>query len=263
MYNSIKSNNIVKQCIKKNKNYIQYDNLLYFLNRFLAQNYSWFILLLGVITALYYCKIEYWITLLIILLSKIIYDVDIFTNIEYKNGNLQECKMYTSKLSDSQIVEKEISSLKEYINSLSLSPRVYKVFSLYINQGNSPSTTTLKNVSVGIMKYKKSGFVEVDIPTTIQERERELEEYLFNHQYTLIELPKTRSVWVNFKLRSDFSLIYAMKKFYSSLKTKLNTLIEVQSNMERFNKFIILEIHTDDEINFHLPVENLEYFNIN
>jgi hypothetical protein len=226
-------------------------------------NYTWFILLLALITAVYYGKVEYWVTILIILLSKIIYDIDIFTKIEYKNGNIQECKMYAAKLSDSQSVEKEINSLKEYINYLNLSPRLYKVFSLYINQGKSTSTTTLKNVSVGVIKYKKSGFVELDIPTTIQERERELEEYLFNHQYNLIKLPKTRSVWVNFKLRSDFSLIYAMKKFYSSLKTKLNTLIEIQSNMERFNTFIILEIHTNDEINFHLPVENLEYFNIN
>jgi hypothetical protein len=56
-----------------------------------------------------------------------------------------------------------------------------------------------------------------------------------------------------------------MKRFYSKLKEKINRkeLIEVQSNMERLKIFVILEIHTDEEINFHLPVENLENFNLN
>ena len=226
-------------------------------------NYSWFILLLGLMTAVYYGRIEYWVTVAIILLTKIIYDMDIFTKTEFKNGNIQECRLYSKQfLGALSGVEKEIHSFKDLISKYGLSKRIYKVFALYTNQGDSPLNSSLKNVSLGIMKYKKSGFGEIEVPSNTIEKEKDLEEYLFNHQYNMIDIPRTRSIWVNFRLRSDFSLISAMKKFYSKLKEKINKkeLVEVQSNMERYRTFIILEIYTDDEINFHLPLENLEKF---
>jgi hypothetical protein len=227
-------------------------------------NYSWIILLLSIIISFAYDYRTISYSLILILFSKIVYDINFFTIVEFKSGNIQESKlyykMYTGKLAN---ISNEVASLKDILKQFKLTgEKVYRVFVCYIHAVEG-TEKMFKNAFTGIMRYKKTGFIEVNVPEAVTKREAELEEYLFEHQFNITELPKTKSIWSNFNLHSEFSVFNVMKKYYNKLNAKISKTGfpgEMNRQIEEFKTFEIMEIYSENDINFHLPIENLGEF---
>jgi hypothetical protein len=223
-------------------------------------NYSWFILLIAILYTIYYGYRSIYTSLILILITKIIHDINILSGVELKNGIIQESKIfykeYKNKLAD---IHTEVSRLKDLLKEHGLGKeKVYRVFALYIHAING-NEKIFKNAYIGIMRYKKTGYIEVNVPQKIIQKETELEESLFEHQFMLTEFPKTRSIWSHFNLRSEFSVFNVIKKYYTKLNQKISKTglpAEVTREIELSKTFIILEIYSENDINFHIPVEN-------
>jgi hypothetical protein len=226
-------------------------------------NYSWYIILLGILISYIYEYTPIYTSLILILITKVVYDINIFSSVEFKNGNIQECKVYYEEYKGNLAdIQEKVNELKNLIRHFQLSKeKVYRVFTLYVLSVNGPEKI-FKNVYVGIMRYKKTGYIEVNIPKETLDKEIKLEEYLFENRYCLVELPKTKSIWSNFILRSEFSIFNILKKYYNKLNKKIQTGLpeELNKEIELSKSFIIMEIYSDSDINFHIPIDNLTLF---
>jgi hypothetical protein len=230
-------------------------------------NYSWFILLFTIFTLLSwwnYKPITY--SILLILITKIIYDINLFSSVSFKNGIIQESKLYYKPYKgDLSTIYSAIESNKALLSQFKLTQeKIYRSFALYVHSVEG-SIKVFKYAYTGIMRFKKTGYIEVNVPKEVVIRENQLEEYLFENQYNLAEVGKTKSIWSNFNLRSEFSVFNVVKKYYNKLSEKISKTdipSEMAGEVVLHKVFPIMEIYSDSDVNFHIPVENLLQFNL-
>jgi hypothetical protein len=229
-------------------------------------NYSWFIILIAILISIIWNYKSATYSLILILITKIIYDINLFSSADFKNGNIQENKLYYKQYKGNLAdIYNEIIELKILLKRFGLlKEKVYRVCALYIHSVVG-SEKVFKNAYLGIMRYKKTGYIEVNVPQQVMDRERGLEEYLFENQYNLVELPKTKSIWSSFDLRSEFSVYNVVNRYYSYLNDKISKSglpIEVNHEIEASGSFVIMELYSDNDVNFHIPIDNLNNFRI-
>jgi len=124
---------------------------------------------------------------------------------------------------------------------------MYSVFGIYYDSPDKIEDPTKCRCVFGLIRRYKG---ETD-------DNKELIDYLKEHEFEVAHLPNTVSVSGNFPMINSLSIFLGVKKFYSALKENFKDTDFCKSYDIDENKFkLSVEIYGNNKIEFYIPLKN-------
>ena len=194
----------------------------------------------------------FWIGLiaLCIVIYKLLDMFGIIRNIIIYKGSFGDGIVFTKDYYGSyNNLQQAFNEAKKLISTYQL--KDFSIIGIYYDKADSPDQNKLRS-SIGIYKQNR-GF-----PDKVPE---EFERYCQNNEYNKNELPNTSSLYASWDYFNTFTLITGIKKFKSTLYSKLKDpsfkrLFKVDENKVK----VIVEVYKEKEVNFYVPLLNVDKF---
>ena len=194
----------------------------------------------------------FWIGLiaLCIVIYKVLDMFGIIRNIIIYKGSFGDGIVFTKDYYGSyNNLQQAFNEAKKLISTYQL--KDFSIIGIYYDKADSPDQNKLRS-SIGIYKQNR-GF-----PDKVPE---EFERYCQNNEYNKNELPNTSSLYASWDYFNTFTLITGIKKFKSTLYSKLKDpsfkrLFKVDENKVK----VIVEVYKEKEVNFYVPLPNVDKF---
>ena len=194
----------------------------------------------------------FWIGLiaLCIVIYKVLDMFGIIRNIIFYKGSFGDGIVFTKDYYGSyNNLQQAFNEAKKLISTYQL--KDFLIIGIYYDKADSPDQNKLRS-SIGIYKQNR-GF-----PDKVPE---EFERYCQNNEYNKNELPNTSSLYASWDYFNTFTLITGIKKFKSTLYSKLKDpsfkrLFKVDENKVK----VIVEVYKEKEVNFYVPLLNVDKF---
>ena len=194
----------------------------------------------------------FWIGLiaLCIVIYKVLDMFGIIRNIIFYKGSFGDGIVFTKDYYGSyNNLQQAFNEAKKLISTYQL--KDFSIIGIYYDKADSPDQNKLRS-SIGIYKQNR-GF-----PDKVPE---EFERYCQNNEYNKNELPNTSSLYASWDYFNTFTLITGIKKFKSTLYSKLKDpsfkrLFKVDENKVK----VIVEVYKEKEVNFYVPLLNVDKF---
>ena len=194
----------------------------------------------------------FWIGLiaLCIVIYKLLDMFGIIRNIIFYRGSFGDGIVFTKDYYGSyNNLQQAFNEAKKLISTYQL--KDFSIIGIYYDKADSPDQNKLRS-SIGIYKQNR-GF-----PDKVPE---EFERYCQNNEYNKNELPNTSSLYASWDYFNTFTLITGIKKFKSTLYSKLKDpsfkrLFKVDENKVK----VIVEVYKEKEVNFYVPLLNVDKF---
>ena len=194
----------------------------------------------------------FWLGLiaLCIVIYKLLDMFGIIRNIIFYRGSFADGIVFTKDYYGSyNNLQQAFNEAKKLISTYQL--KDFLIIGIYYDKADSPDQNKLRS-SIGIYKPNR-GF-----PDKVPE---EFERYCQNNEYNKNELPNTSSLYASWDYFNTFTLITGIKKFKSTLYSKLKDpsfkrLFKVDENKVK----VIVEVYKEKEVNFYVPLLNVDKF---
>ena len=194
----------------------------------------------------------FWIGLiaLCIVIYKVLDMFGIIRNIIIYKGSFGDGIVFTKDYYGSyNNLQQAFNEAKKLISTYQL--KDFSIIGIYYDKADSPDQNKLRS-SIGIYKQNR-GF-----PDKVPE---EFERYCQNNEYNKNELPNTSSLYASWDYFNTFTLITGIKKFKSTLYSKLKDpsfkrLFKVDESKVK----VIVEVYKEKEVNFYVPLLNVDKF---
>ena len=194
----------------------------------------------------------FWLGLiaLCIVIYKVLDMFGIIRNIIIYKGSFGDGIVFTKDYYGSyNNLQQAFNEAKKLISTYQL--KDFLIIGIYYDKADSPDQNKLRS-SIGIYKQNR-GF-----PDKVPE---EFERYCQNNEYNKNELPNTSSLYASWDYFNTFTLITGIKKFKSTLYSKLKDpsfkrLFKVDENKVK----VIVEVYKEKEVNFYVPLLNVDKF---
>ena len=194
----------------------------------------------------------FWLGLiaLCIVIYKLLDMFGIIRNIILYKGSFGDGIVFTKDYYGSyNNLQQAFNEAKKLISTYQL--KDFSIIGIYYDKADSPDQNKLRS-SIGIYKQNR-GF-----PDKVPE---EFERYCQNNEYNKNELPNTSSLYASWDYFNTFTLITGIKKFKSTLYSKLKDpsfkrLFKVDENKVK----VIVEVYKEKEVNFYVPLLNVDKF---
>ena len=213
---------------------------------------DWKIPLYLIISLLAFKLGGFWIGLiaLCIVIYKVLDMFGIIRNIIIYKGSFGDGIVFTKDYYGSyNNLQEAFNEAKKLISTYQL--KDFSIIGIYYDKADSPDQNKLRS-SIGIYKQNR-GF-----PDKVPE---EFERYCQNNEYNKNELPNTSSLYASWDYFNTFTLITGIKKFKSTLYSKLKDpsfkrLFKVDESKVK----VIVEVYKEKEVNFYVPLLNVDKF---
>ena len=194
----------------------------------------------------------FWLGLiaLCIVIYKLLDMFGIIRNIIFYRGSFGDGIVFTKDYYGSyNNLQQAFNEAKKLISTYQL--KDFSIIGIYYDKADSPDQNKLRS-SIGIYKQNR-GF-----PDKVPE---EFERYCQNNEYNKNELPNTSSLYASWDYFNTFTLITGIKKFKSTLYSKLKDpsfkrLFKVDESKVK----VIVEVYKEKEVNFYVPLLNVDKF---
>ena len=194
----------------------------------------------------------FWLGLiaLCIVIYKLLDMFGIIRNINIYKGSFGDGIVFTKDYYGSyNNLQQAFNEAKKLISTYQL--KDFSIIGIYYDKADSPDQNKLRS-SIGIYKQNR-GF-----PDKVPE---EFERYCQNNEYNKNELPNTSSLDASWDYFNTFTLIAGIKKFKSTLYTKIKDpsfkrLFKVDESKVK----VIVEVYKEKEVNFYVPLLNVDKF---
>ena len=194
----------------------------------------------------------FWLGLiaLCIVIYKLLDMFGIIRNIIIYKGSFGDGIVFTKDYYGSyNNLQQAFNEAKKLISTYQL--KDFLIIGIYYDKADSPDQNKLRS-SIGIYKPNR-GF-----PDKVPE---EFERYCQNNEYNKNELPNTSSLYASWDYFNTFTLITGIKKFKSTLYSKIKDpsfkrLFKVDESKVK----IIVEVYKEKEVNFYVPLLNVDKF---